>query len=286
MKSVRTFQVISMLLAVLCCSILIVSSLSALFDNGPSAFAEDNEITAIGYDLGDSQVMMESKRYMLAIAGIYFEFDITFDDDFYTGIGTVEDNVFTPSPIIENIKSVFVAAGYVTHADSLNGRLVAHMEFDTLTDYYIAIGATGYDVSESNGEENNTLFYRTRTVKSQTPFASINNESSLVGKIYSMIKDTGADENEISLVYVYGTPYKVVDTDADLKERNEDRNIYMHTFYVTPNTCDREITLIQRNPNVVGWYVLAVIIALPIIVVPLTIMLVKKRKNREGINNA
>ena len=249
-----------------------------VIDGGP--------VVEIGYDLGEYQAVVEYKCYILPQSGIYFEFVITLDDDFYRAIGEINDNVFYPPTVLEDVASYFAKAGYLVESDSLKGRVVAKHSFSTLTDYYIANGITGFEVD--NGEDKPQVkkgFYFTTTIVTQTPFKSVNTDGTLMHGIYMILTDAGVERDKIGFKYHYGTPYKTVKAaDADASGHDDGYSVYVYTFKMNVNNADRDITLIQTNPNPIGWYVTAVIIALPFIVVPFTIMIVKKRKNKGDTN--
>lgn len=246
---------------------------------------DDGPVTPIGFDLADGkQALVEYRRYTLPISGVYFEFDVTFDDEFFREIGEVRDSVFYPSSILEDLADKFASAGYDVATDPL-GKVVAKRKYDSLTDYYIAIGIDGFETNENNATKDSGVYFTTYTTTTQTPFCSVDTEGSFLNGIYSMLVGAGVTREGISLKYHYGTPYKIISSDADVKEYDKTNGVYVHTFVMDCDTAGREITLVQKSPNTVGWYATAVIIALPIIVVPLVITILKKKKNK-GEQNA
>ena len=233
----------------------------------------------VGEDLGEWQVAVEYHAYTLSGNGFYYAFVVTFDNDFFLSSGTVEDAVFSPSPAFDELATLFRQAGYSVAQDGKkDGKLKATFAYDDTVDYYIANGLTGYDNNAKEGETKKGFYFTDYTRTSLTPFATVKTEGRFLNRVLSILTNAGAEEQKIRLTYVYGTPYKIVRTDADNVRYVSGSSLYLHSFDMTADTAaDRTLTIYQRSPNPTGWYVTAFLVAVPVIAVPLAILLIRKK---------
>lgn len=247
-------------------------------------YDETGTIPGIGYDLDGYYVSFSYHNYTLRNSGVYFAFVITLDKDFHHKISLSDNNVIYDCALLKQIEILFKVMGYTVVCDDFNGQLYAYLSYDTMTDYYIANGLDGYETSDSDATEDKGFLFTDYYTESKTVFSLIGSGDNVIDACLELFKEAGAPEDKIALRYVYGTPYKIVTSDADSVTYNTQRNLYLHSFNLTIADKDRVIHLKQHAPNSVGWYVLAVIIAIPAIAVPLTIMILKRKKKQEGIN--
>ncbi|MBR1746789.1 MAG: hypothetical protein IJ735_01095 [Clostridia bacterium] len=244
---------------------------------GEEAFCDES--LPIGVDLDEFDAAIEYHSYTLSGNGLYYRFSVTVDDDLFLSSGSLDNQVFSPSPVFDELKELLTRYGYSVVSDGKqNGKFVASFEYEDTVDYYIANGITGYEPNVRSGKEEEGFLFTDYTRVMTTPFVSIETEGSLLNEIWKKVLSLGAAEDKVLLIYVYGTPYQIVKTDADRVEYKESSSIYLHSFDMTYGTASREIEIRQHAPNPTGWYVIAFLCALPIIAAPLSIMIYKRRK--------
>lgn len=246
-------------------------------------YGETDGIPGVGYDLDGYDVAFSYHNYTLRNSGVYFAFVVTLDKNFHRTISKTENNVAYDCLLMDKIKLIFSSLGYTVVSDDFNGQLYAYLSYDTMTDYYIANGLDGYEVSESDATEDKGFLFTDYYTETDTVFSLIGAGDNVIDVCVNLCKEAGAAEDKILLRYVYGTPYKIITSDADSVTYNSQRSLYLHSFDMTVADKDRLIHFTQHAPNPVGWYVLAVIIAIPVIAVPLTIMIIRRKKKQEGI---
>lgn len=287
---IRTRRIL--LFAVIGALLILSVAFGAASVNGSAAYAESDEakprygisedgvegLSGIGYDLNGYQASIAYHSYTLNISGVYYGFVVTLDRNFLMSTGRVDNGVFYPSDMFDYLKTLFSYNGYTVSVDEFNGQMTAYLKFSGTTDYYVAVGRDGYMTYEKNTAENKGFLFNEYRSDIKTEFSRIEEEGNLLNLVLSACYGVGAERDKILLTYTYGTPYKVIDTDADSVNYSYDKRIYLHTFNMTMDTADRTISITQRNPNSVGWYALAVIIALPFIVAPAVFAAVKRRK--------
>ncbi len=240
-------------------------------------------VNSAGYDLGGYQISIAYRSYTKNISGVYHGFTVTLDKTFLAQSGTVDKGVFYYCSLFSYLEEVFTFSGYTVTVDAINGQFDAWLEFDSMTDYYIASGIDGYQVDKSSAEKKSSFLYTDYHSQTTTVFTIIEEEGNLLNEILNACYKVGAERDKILLTYVYGTPYKMINTDADEKSYSSAEKLYLHSFNMTMGETGRVINLYQHVPNSVGWYVLAVIIALPFIAVPLIYMILKKKKARNSV---
>lgn len=264
---------------------LIVFFMISLNVSALSAYAEDehgtvDEIT--GEDLGDFDVKLSYYNEILYSSGAYRAFEIIFDKYFVENNLTVDGSkIDFLTPIAESIAKL----GYTVTVNITNNSLVGEASFDSLTDLYIVLGVTGYESNENNYVTQSSFLYTDTFIKQNSPFNGIEESDSTLKDVIDYFYTLGVERNHILLNYTYGTPYKIINTNADEITYSVANRLYLHSFDMTLDTVGREITLVQHSPNVIGWYSLAIIIALFVISVPLTVLFIKHDKNKGGFTN-
>lgn len=276
---------------VLLLTVALLFSGIAIYSSQNSAFAgdkyvidntSDGGISGMGYDLNGYKVAVEYHDYTLNPSGIYIGFVITLDKAFLKSLGCVVDNIYYYPDFFEYLRALFTLQGYTVSVDEFNGQMTAYLKFDTKTDYYIANNRDGYEVGSMPESKSGFLFTEYYS-QGKTVFSIIETEGNLLNVILGEFYKAGVAREEVFLTYVYGTPYKIITTDADKVVYNYDSKLYLHSFSMTMDNTDRVINFVQRSPNSVGWYSLAVIIALPFIIIPLVLCILKRKKRREEI---
>jgi len=276
LTSVKRFSVI-----VICAVIAAVAGTAVC---GGYASASDpsgfEELQNIGYDLGDYQASLTYYSCTMNTAGVCFAFEVILDSDFLLKSSTVEGNVLKYPDILAEFEKLFQSIGYKTELNN-NGELLAYLYFDSMTDYYVASGRNGYELPDPSENKKSGFLFTEYYSTSETVFAAVDSGEGIVSRIFDGIVALGADKDKILLKYVYGTPYKTISTDADEKKYDYNQGIYLHSFNMNLSNKDREIHLTNRSPNAWGFYLLAVIAAVIVIAVPLTVCIVKLKKKKE-----
>ncbi len=254
--------------------ILLIIVLAGIFS--ACSIAADEEEDLSGVNLDGKYAQITYNNYVLYGTGHYVEYKLTYDYSFY------QKNKKTLGELMDTLKSSFEKSGYSVSIDTVSGILSASLKFDTTEEYYRATGYNGFEIdSDSVDPEYDTIFYKEYTYSMQTIFKDIDKDYKYIGRIfYTGCIKAGITEKEVILLYVYGTPYKTktIRSDADEVKYSSEDNLYYHYFYMNVSDKDRVITITQRTPNTTVWYVFAIIIGLVICVVPLTILLIKKRR--------
>lgn len=281
-----------LLIAAVILTVTVIVLFASPYYSSEAANAGDYEITpdvnewvnSAGYDLDGYQISIAYRSYTKNIAGVYHGFTVTLDKTFLAQSGRVENGVFHYCSLFDYLEGVFTFSGYDVTVDTINGQFDAGLEYDTMTDYYIANGIDGYRVEKSEAEKTASFLYTDYHSQSATVFTIIEEEGNLLNEILNACYKVGAERDKILLTYVYGTPYKMINTDADVKSYNSSEKLYLHSFNMTMDDTNRVINLYQHVPNTVGWYALAVIIALPFIAAPIIYMIVKTKKSRQTVS--
>lgn len=251
---------------------------AATVSDSPS-IGDMDELRDIGYDLNGYEVEIGYYSYTLKGSGVYFAFELTLDKNFR---GRIERS--RCSAMFLELKKIFYEMGYTVRTDSNNGQILGQLNYSSTTDYYIATGRDGYEVGTASTPSKKGFFFNEYSSASVSPFSIIEEEGNILNVIYEMCLNLGADKQKILLSYYYGTPYKIIDTDADIKKVDYDKSVYVHRFNMTLEDKDRELHFTQRSTNAWAFYLLAVLAAVPVIAVPLVIS-IKKQKKKEGYND-
>lgn len=210
-------------------------------------------------------------------SGAYVGYDITFDGQFVAESLTDENG---KTDFLQPLAELFALKGYQVVKNISANRLTAFIRFDTLTDLQIAQNVTGYDKSTSKPVEDYGFLYVRRYSKQNSPFTGIEGENSGYKDILDYFYSLNIERDDILLKYTYGTPYKIVTSDADTMVYSLQNNIYLHTYDMTMDMSDRKINLVTKSPNSLGWYTIAIGISVAVLAVPLTVAIIKRKKEK------
>lgn len=247
---------------------------SACIETQDIVYAEKN---SVGYDLDNYSVKINYCYYTEYISGLYYAFEVIFDKDFYA---TIEDKAL----VFNSIKETFVKNNYMINLDIVNGKMTAYMNFDSVTDYYIAAGLDGYEANDVNKPIKKTFLYSYYESENTTIFADIKKEGKFINRIYNACINIGLKDEDIILNYIYGTPYneKLITSDSDNVSYSASDKLYYHSFIMKMTETDRIIKINQKVPNSISWYFIAIIIGVAVLSVPLVIYLQKRRKEKNN----
>lgn len=236
-----------------------------------------------GADLGDFDVKLSYKNYTLYSSGAYRAFEISFDRYFVAdNLTVVDDGETVDGYFLTPLAELIADMGYAVTVDRTNYNIIGEASFDTLTDLYIALGADGYDSNKTNNVTQSSFFYKDTFIKQPSPFTGIEESDEKIKDIIDGFYALGIKREGILLNYTYGTPYTIISSDADTTTYSPSENIYLHSFDMTMDMSDKKFTIKQHSPNPIGWYSMAVGIAIVVISVPFTIAIIKcKKKKRE-----
>lgn len=275
---------------------------SLLFSMAIPAHAESlsgsEETPAYGYSLDGYLAEIGYASYSLSGGGVRRCVIVTFDRSFYfdgedlTGFAELpsfaDDLLNYGKPLlIQSLKAYLEQIGYTVEHDA-HGRVIGSMDYDSVTDLYIAYGIDGYEnesSSSSEYDEKKSFFFVDSTSTQTSMFSDIEtNENSIFYQLLSFLYTQGITRNEVSLIYQYGTPYKIVKSNADESFYDAASGIYIHNFYMNLDSAGSKIVLSQHSPNALGWYILAVGIAFLVafVFVIKAIMSGKKQKTVYG----
>ncbi len=256
--------------------------LTAVLPVGNYAYADDgvfsDETADIGYDLKGYEASITYHSYTLSGSGIFFAFEVTLDKEFLKSLASIDNREYFYQDLLDELEVFFKGLGYKIEKDEYNGQIIAFAEFDTVTEYYASMGRDGFEVYEDNGDVKKGFFFNDYYSKSTTVFSGITDEENVLNMVFNKCLQLGATKEKILLVYAYGTPYKTITSDAEEVEYDISGGIYVHRFNMTLATAGREINLVNHSPNAWAFYTIAVVVALVIIIVPMTIAIKKKKK--------
>lgn len=236
-----------------------------------------------GYTLKDDYVIEISYlNYTLYSSGVYRAFIITFDRDYCNLHEREDDEIFDSNALLSVFELLFSSRGYTLEKDLENARFTASIKYDSFTDLYIGNGIDGYENDPSSGGEKKGFLYNEYTNTQKTEFSYIETPDNLFNGMLQLCYQLDISKENILLNYTYGTPYKIIKTDADETKYLSGQKIYTHSYDMTMDNYDREITLTQVTPNTSGWYTLAIGIALIVLILPLTFVIIRKKDGKNG----
>lgn len=237
--------------------------------------AEAYDVELFGYELTDGyDVSITYNYYVKYITGLYFSYEVTFDNTFYEKVADKKKLMFS-------VKDTFVKNAFEIECDITNGKLTAFKSYETTEEYYAEQGIDGYYVGTVTEPSKKTLFYTEYVSTQKTVMADLfRTDDRYVGRIYKVCSEAGIADERMKLRCVYGTPYgeNTLKTTADEVDYSNSDKLYYHIFDMTVETKDREITIKQRVPNSDGWYLVAVIAGLVVLIAPLTVAIIKKKR--------
>jgi hypothetical protein len=137
-------------------------------------------------------------------------------------------------------------------------------EYESITDMYIALGYTGYE-TQSKSKLIWGLWTNTYVSSQKTVFQDI---SDTVIEIIAteLVHIEGLNAKDIAYIYNLGVDSgeNLICSDADSIYYYKDMDVYIHKFIMSEDTLDRTITLYQKSPNYVTYYLMIIaIVALP-----------------------
>ncbi len=236
-----------------------------------------DEILSLEDVLGDNKVMFEYKNYILDGSGVLRSFSVTLNSNVVLAEESTLDAIYRP------LELKFKRLGYKIQIDMEYNRFTAYYRFDSITDMYRSLGIDGYEKYEDDSKVKKGLLYNEITNTQNTVFAGLSEDKTedVINFTNNFILDlSNVTKEDIRYRYSYGTPYKTVKTDANTTSYyNEDR-IYVHSFDLNYQTKDKVITLVQFAPNTTMWYLFAIIFAVIVMIVPITIYLVNIRRRK------
>lgn len=217
-------------------------------------------------------------NFYLASGRILQSFSVTFDDDYFNQIEEKEE-------LLKDISLFLRLVGFTPEID-YNGRVLGKLEYESATDWEIKNERDGYkNYGSLDYREEKDFFFRKIFSEKKTIFAGINGDNDTIDYLLFMLGTHlfNLSIEDIAFGYHYGTPYKIISTNAEKRYFDNKARIYVHEFQMDIHTADREIMMIQKVPNVVNWYLLAIIITIPFIVVPFIMAIYLKRRERKGL---
>ena len=252
---------------------IIVALISGIQCSISLACAQEESDVLIEYDLDGYKVKLTYDYVVEFGSGVYFAYEVTFDSEYYATIVDKEG-------LFEKLTYTFDVGGFNVESDVPHGKMIASVAYESMTDYYVANGIDGYEVSEEEENVKKGFFYNEYTSTFTTLFTNLKTEGRYVNRLYTICQELGLQDQDILLEYVYGTPYdsKLITSTADSVTYSASSRIYRHSFLMTVDEMNKEISIFQRSPNSTGWYLIAVAIGLVVISVPLTICIIKRKE--------
>lgn len=257
--------------------VAIVASL-AFISMGSTVFAEDEVVK--GFDVRDDYLVEVTSGYFnMANGKIVYSFSITFDKEFFGALP--KEGLGSQESVLSFMNSIILASDYKPDVDN-NGRIIGTKQFDSATDVYIESNRDGYKNESNDYERNNKLFFSEIISTQKTVFDGIDSAGGSLNMLLDVLGLFELKSEDIALSYHYGTPYKIIGSDAERNYFDVKSKIYVHEFQMNVATSGREIVFIQTTPNVLNWYILAIILTLPIIIISVVLGLISKRKLNKG----
>lgn len=217
----------------------------------------------------------------LSSGGLYRSLSVRFDRSAAIGrYGATADKKIDLA--LARIAALAAANGFQTSAQT-DGVEIVTERYDSLTDYYIASGATGYDPpsSDSGAKVEKKGFFNVYTTSTQTVFADIS-DTSLIGVVRGYVLDAGVAPDDLRYVYNYGTKYAKTTIDSNATEIYYDRSlgIYVHEVRMNADGTDFVFEIRQTVPNAALWYGLVLGVFLLAAALALAVYLGRKRHQR------
>lgn len=241
---------------------------------GGAALAEQ---PSDGFELrNDYLAEITYANFNMANGNIIRTFSLTFDKDYFNNFG--EEDQGSGEQLLNYVSGYILAIGFKPEKDE-KGRVIGSKVYDSATDLYLEYGINGYENDDSDYERNDGLLYSDIISTQKTIFDGIEEDNSL-GMLLGILYMFNLDRKDIALSYHYGTPYKIITSDAERSYLDTNSDIYIHEFYMDLDNAGREIEISQRIPNATNWYLIAIAIALPIVLVTLAGMAISVYKKR------
>ena len=261
--------VLTMIIAAIVLSFLFVPLNTA-------TFAQEAE--GEGYTLDNALVEIVFRNLSLKHGNIVRSFSVTFDKSFYNELA--EEGTLGRQELMGFLSNYINAIGFESEID-LQGKIQGIKEYDSPTDMYIEFGRDGYDKSQSDYQREESFFFTETTMTQTTIFEDMLTPNGAMNMLKSALNLYGIDDEDISLSYHYGLPYKNITTDAEKSYYDSASSIYIHEFHMSVASSGREITVVQTSPNTQNWYMLAIVFAIPVVLATLVGFAVHKLKERK-----
>ncbi len=260
----------ALLLAIITCLLLL----------GCAIDLTEEEAETVGESIPDAYAKITYENFVLYGTGRHLAYTLTYDYDYF------KKRKASLTVLLNNLKQSFETNGYSVSIDTIKGYFCAAYDFETTEEYYRAAGYDGFNPEENDADVivTKSAFYNEYSYTTKTVFVDVDKNYKFVGRILSEgCTKAGIPNEQIKMIYVYGTPYgaKTISTDADETTYSADEKLYFHKFYITQDTLNREIHITQRVPNTTVWYVIAVAAGLVVFAVPLTIFILRRKKKKE-----
>lgn len=153
-------------------------------------------------------------------------------------------------------------------------------EFESVTDMYIALGYTGYDGRGSSSDLVWGAWANTYVSSQQTVYKNI--AGTVIETIaYELTNIEGLRAEDIAYIYNLGvdSDESLLWSDAEKIYYYKDLGVYIHKFVMSMDTLDRSITLYQKSPNYVTYYLIIIaVVAVPAGAFTACALLSKKHK--------
>lgn len=270
---------ITLIIAAIICAMAFSGIIATEKASADTSGLSADEIT--GIKLNGYNVNLTYKYYVLDYSGLELSIGVVFDREYVTanyggeGQETIQGVLTELSLLIKNM-------GYTISIDTANNAMTGTMSFDTLTDYDIATGSDSYEVYSGNPDKKTTFYYVESTTTTKTVFNGIEESEGLLQNFLQNFYNLGITRDKILLSYEYGTPYKIITSDADNVTFSVGKKIYVHEFNMNLDNSSREIHFYQKSPNAVGWYLTALFVALLITGAIVAVYFVNKKKHRRN----
>lgn len=189
----------------------------------------------------------------LSGGGVARSIVVTFDRQYF-----YQDEYFVPFIFaMSTIGEILDQIGY--KSEQIAGcRVKGTRQYDSVTNVYIENEIDGYENSPSEAEEKRSLFFIDYISRQKTIFENVQeNENSVFYHLLNVLYSIGLEKDDILLTYSYGTPYKIIISDADKTIYDSSQKIYIHDFYMSVDGSGRTIVVTQHVPNSVVWYAAA-----------------------------
>ncbi len=257
-----------LLLALICASAAIVAPHAA---NAQTEQSDGVDPYAIPEG---SQALITYERYQTS-AVVGFQFALCLDDE--------HKNVEALGKAVEYLNGEYGENGWLAEAEADGSALYLSMSFESLTDYYIAAGVTGFDPPEDDDDEGitteTTAFYVYTTNETETVFAG--KENTPVASLELVALTCGVPETKLSYKYFYATKYKKAFT-SNAEQVLDYKDFALHVFDIPRDNLGRKISITSCNPNPDSWYFIAIGMgALVAIATGIAIALNYRKKKKE-----
>lgn len=279
----RKTALILIFIVTIIASITVSPALAFAVNEKEIAEGDINTLSTSGYSLQEGfDVLIAYHDYTLYSSGMYFAYEITFDRDFCATRAEESESDYK-SELILALRLFFTIRNYATITeDTENAKLVASVKYDSKSDLYIANGIDGYMQGGSSPKESKNFFFNEYTSTINTVFSKVKIPGQTVYSLVELCKEFQIPSERILFNYTYGTPYKIIKSNADETKFLTSRNIYTHSYTMTMDTFDRQVILTQSSPNTTNWYILAIALALVVCIVPLLLVVLRKKEVKNG----